>query len=679
LIHHPRLLSLYTSAVSVAGFAILAAILVFGYSPGLPVTEVAFWLFVAAVVAGEFAPIRVPGHSTELAISTTFTFALMLAYGPETAILVQAFSSLAPDVRNGKPLQRSLFNVAQYTLAWSACGAVVMTLIPAEENARFAAQHLPALALAVGVFFVVNSLLVRTAVALSQEISLVDHFTRDFAFRAWTTGMLMALAPGIVAVQSIDPVLAILIVLPVGAIHRAARELARNEHLVTHDSLTGMPNRVLFQQCVGQAVTTAQRSGAHFAVLMIDLDRFKDINDTLGHHQGDLLLKEIRPRLEAVVGGDAMAARLGGDEFGVLLSLTSADADEAAQAAARIRIAICQGIEIDGVMLDVGASIGVAVAPTHGDSVEMLLKAADIAMYRAKDAGSGVEVYEPIDDQHTVRRLAMARELRLGLERGELLLHYQPKLDLATGEIRDVEALVRWEHPERGMVPPDDFVPLAEHAGLILGLTTFVLTEALDQVKRWRAEGLDLTVAVNLSARSLLDGALPDDISDLLAERGLEPACLTLEITENAIMSDPLRAQRILERLREMGVRLAVDDFGTGHSSLAYLKRLPVDEVKIDRSFVMNMAADPDDALIVRSTVELARGLGREVVAEGVEDAESLERLRSFGCHIAQGYHISRPLPADELAHFVQDPGFSATLAPPAGALPFGSSVARVA
>jgi diguanylate cyclase (GGDEF)-like protein len=650
-----RLLNLYTSVVIAGGAAVLGATLVFGQGRIVFEDELPFWIFTAAVVLGEFAPIRVPGHSTELAISTTFIFALMLGYGPETAIVVQAVASGLADMRNGKPGRRTLFNVAQYTLAWAAAGAIVTALVDLSEPAAvvFRADHLPAFMLASAAFFVVNSLAVRTAVAVSQGMSVIGHFLNDLPFRAWTTAMLMGLAPAICAVQDLDLILALLIVLPVGAIHRAAAESARNEYLATHDGLTGMPNRVLFQKRVDDAIARSSGDPRPIVVLLIDLDRFKEINDTLGHHQGDSLLQQIRPRLEGALGEGAIAARLGGDEFALMLRPPAAGAEAALAAAGRVRAVFEHGFEVDGVMLDVGASIGVALYPHHGHSVDTLMKAADVAMYRAKDDRSGIQLYEREDDNNTVHRLAMARELRLALERRELVLHYQPKYDLLTEEVREVEALVRWDHPERGLISPADFIPLAEQAGLIIPLTRIVLEEALDQVSVWRENGIELCVAINLSVRSLLDAGLPEEIRGLLAERNLPARSLMLEITESALMSDAVRAGRILEQLSAMGIRLALDDFGMGYSSLSYLKRLPVDEVKIDRSFVMNMSRDPDDALIVRSTVELTRGLGRIAVAEGVEDQATLDRLRSFGCDVAQGYHISRPKPAAELTEWI--------------------------
>jgi diguanylate cyclase (GGDEF)-like protein len=675
------LLNLYTGVVIAVGAGVLAWALWPGGGAVVHAGELAFWIFAAAVVFGEFVPIRVPGHQTELAISTTFIFALLLTYGPETAIVVQAVASALADVRSRKPPRRSMFNVAQYTLAWAAAGSIITNLIDLDSPASqvFTAMHLPAMLLASAIFFLVNSLLVRTAVAISQGRKLAEYFLRDLPFRAWTTAMLMGLAPPVCAVQDLDLVLALLIVLPVAAIHRAATEAARNEYMATHDGLTGLPNRVLFQQRVSEAIgEAAETEAGTFAVMLMDLDRFKEINDTLGHHQGDTLLQQIRPRLEAVLPEGGMAARLGGDEFAVLVPHGGADTDALLDDARRVREAFNDGFEIDGVVLDVGASIGVAIHPAHGDDVETLMKAADVAMYRAKDDKSGIELYEASDDHHSLGQLALARELRLAVENRELLLHYQPKLDLMTGDVREVEALVRWPHPVHGMIPPAQFIPLAEHAGLILPLTSFVLEEALAQVARWRAEGIELCVAINLSARSLLDGRLPEDVGEALQRHGLTPRDLMLEITESAIMADAVRAGRILQRLSDMGIRLAVDDFGTGYSSLSYLKRLPVDEVKIDRSFVMNMVNDPDDGLIVRSVIELTRGLGRTTVAEGVEDQLTLDRLRALGCDIAQGYHVSRPLPAAQLSEWMRGPGFVATIsAPPAPRLRAGRRVAR--
>jgi EAL domain-containing protein (putative c-di-GMP-specific phosphodiesterase class I) len=305
--------------------------------------------------------------------------------------------------------------------------------------------------------------------------------------------------------------------------------------------------------------------------------------------------------------------------------------------------------EIDGVTIDIGASVGVARYPAHGEDVDTLLQRADVAMYLAKEAGSGWELYEARHDGHSRGRLALVGELRRALERNELELHYQPKVELAGGRLTGVEALMRWRHPVRGLVPPGEFIPLAEQTGLIRPLTRWALDEALGQIAAWRSQGLHLSVAVNLSARNLLDPDLPADVERTLVRRGLDASALELEITEGSLMSDPARAQEVLTRLRAIGIRLAIDDFGVGHSSLAYLGRLPVDDIKVDRSFVQGMADDPGDAAIVRSTIELGRSFGLGVVAEGVETPAAWKRLAEMGCDRAQGYLLSRPLPPAEL------------------------------
>ena len=649
-----RILSTYSLTVTAAGLAALVAVLTTAQAPILPSGEAAFWIFACAVILGEFMPIRVPGHAGELAISTTFIFVILLTWGIAPALAVQAAASILADLRNDKPMQRGLFNVAQYTLAWLAAGLVMeaTTDLGHGSSHDYAAHEVPALILTSAVFFAVNSVLVRSAVALSQDLPLVRFWFADLGFRSWTTGMMMGMAPAIAAVQQIDLVIALLIVLPVAAIHRAASESSRNEYLATHDELTGLPNRVRFQDGVKQALAAADEAGV--AVLLIDLDRFKEVNDTLGHHHGDLLLKQVGPRLKEVLPDTAMAARLGGDEFAILLRPARNDEALVMADAERIRAIFDSGFSVQGVVLDVGASIGVAIHPQHGDDVETLMQRADVAMYRAKEAHTGVEAYDAGDDHHNLSRLAMAGELRLALDRDELVLHYQPKLDLHTGLVEQVEALVRWRHPQRGLVPPGDFIPVAEHTGLIRPMTKIVIEKALAQCAEWRRDGLHLRVAVNLSTRSLLDASLPGEVKRMLDEHGLDPGYLMLEITESVLMADPERSARILQSLSDMGIGLALDDFGTGYSSLAYLKRLPVDELKIDRSFVMNMARDPDDAMIVRSTVQMARGLNRIVVAEGVEDEVTLNRLRGFGCQLAQGFGISRPLPAQALEQWLR-------------------------
>jgi diguanylate cyclase (GGDEF)-like protein len=382
--------------------------------------------------------------------------------------------------------------------------------------------------------------------------------------------------------------------------------------------------------------------------MLMDLDHFKEINDTLGHHQGDRLLQEVAARLRSTLRESDTVARLGGDEFGVLLHGV-ADPARAARVAETLLERLHEPFAVDATTLQVGGSMGVACHPAHGDDVETLIQRADIAMYAAKESSAGHAVFDASQDHHSPRRLALAAELRGAIERSQLVLAYQPKAELQSGRIVGVEALARWEHPRLGTLNPSEFVPIAEQTGLIIALTASVLDAALERLAAWRALGHDVSVAVNLSARSFLDSGLADEIPALLAARGVPPERLELEITESMLMHDPVRARATLERLAAIGVRLSVDDFGTGYSSLAHLKRLPVDTLKIDKSFVLDMAENGADEAIVRSMIELAHNLGMRVVAEGVESAATWMRLAALGCDLAQGFHLSRPLPADGL------------------------------
>jgi diguanylate cyclase (GGDEF)-like protein len=438
-----------------------------------------------------------------------------------------------------------------------------------------------------------------------------------------------------------------------GASRTLRRQAEVNEHQAFHDALTDLPNRTLFHDRVGQALAVSRREHIPAAVMIMDLDRFKEVNDTLGHASGDELLMQAGVRLRAALRESDTVARLGGDEFGVLLPKV-VDSAAAASVARKLRKALEEPFTIHGLALQIEASVGIALYPEHGDDVHSLLQRADVAMYVAKEQPGGCEIYAKERDDYSPDRLTMLTELRRAIDQGELVLHYQPKADLRSGEVKGVEALVRWSHPVRGLILPDEFIPLAQKTGVIVPLTFFVLNEALRQCRTWQLEGLDLSVGVNLSARNLLDVHLPDTVGELLGRWEVSPALLELEITESTILADPIRAMHVLSRLSGMGVRLAIDDFGTGYSSLAYLKRLPVDELKIDKSFVQGMEEDENDAVIVRSTIDLGRNLGLRVVAEGVETAEAWRRLVALGCDQAQGYYLSRPVPAAELASWLR-------------------------
>ena len=437
-----------------------------------------------------------------------------------------------------------------------------------------------------------------------------------------------------------------------GASRRLRQQAQENEHLALHDTLTGLPNRNLFRDRTEQAVRAARRDGDSVALLLIDLDRFKEVNDTLGHRNGDEMLVEVGERLRRSVREIDTVARLGGDEFGVVLSRVRS-VDDAVALGEKLRFAISEPMILAGVLLDVDVSVGIALYPRDGDDIDVLLQRADVAMYAAKDERTGVELYRADSDEYSTTRLALVAELRRAIEHSELVLHYQPKFELATRTMTGVEALVRWQHPERGLLAPIDFVPTAERTGLIRQLTRYVLASALAQVRTWRDAGVDLSVSVNLSARDLVDVELPDHISGLLAEHDVPADRLALEITETVLLSDPVRARVVVDRLAALGITLSIDDFGTGYSSLAYLERLPVDEIKIDKSFVLKMVADDNDAVIVRSIVDLGHNLGLKVVAEGVEEEAAWTMLRSLGCDLAQGYLLARPVTPEQVPSFL--------------------------
>src|SRR4051812_2626297 len=431
----------------------------------------------------------------------------------------------------------------------------------------------------------------------------------------------------------------------------ASRRLRRQ---ATHDALTGLPNRVLLEDRIERALANTARRDDEVAVLFIDLDRFKEINDTLGHAYGDELLRHVALRLAEVVRHGDTLARLGGDEFAVLLpSVTSRNAVEGI--ADRLRDALHQSFSVGGTTLDVEASIGVSLSPDHGTTPEELLSSADIAMYSAKERKAGAVFFNPEDRVNTPTRLNILGDLRRALEaEDQLSLHFQPKVALDDERLIGAEALLRWNHPERGNIPPAEFIELAEGTGIIHQVTERVVHEALAQSRRWLDAGHDVPIAVNLSTRCLLDTNLPDLVARLLSEADVPARLLRLEITESAVMGDPTRATEVLQRLSALGVSLSIDDFGTGYTSMAYLRRLPVDELKVDRSFVMNMNGSEHDAVLVRTAIDLGHNLGLTVVAEGVEDAAHVSALRALDCDVAQGYHYARPMPANEFTSLLE-------------------------
>ena len=433
----------------------------------------------------------------------------------------------------------------------------------------------------------------------------------------------------------------------------ASRE-RRITELAYRDELTGLPNRALFSDRLQQAIATSRRMKSPLSVLVLDLDRFADVNDTLGHAIGDLLLRQVAERLTRTMRRETdTVARLGGDEFALLLP--TADLDAAQRIVQEIVRALEEPMTLDGHVVDVHASIGIANFPEHGDDLESLLRRADVAMYSAKRNNTGHAVYDIEHDRHSAARLSLMGELRRAVEHDQLVLLYQPKVGLSKASTQCVEALLRWQHPTRGFVPPDQFIPFSEQTGYIRTITMWVLEHAVAQSARWQREGLPIEVSINLSARDLPNPELPGRLAEMLGRHGARAESLWLEITESAILEDTRHAVDNLDRLAALGCKLSIDDYGTGYSSLSYLKRLPVDELKIDRSFVTGMMTSRDDRIIVQSTIDLAHNMGLTVTAEGVEDQATLDRLRAMGCDMAQGFLMSRPIAAGAVLGWMRD------------------------
>jgi diguanylate cyclase (GGDEF)-like protein len=611
------------------------------------------------LVLGELRPVMTAGSpdTNGVSISTTFVFALLIHWGLGVAVLMQTIATILADAVRQKKPWRTAFNVGQYALSY---GAAFFTLAafgyrpgPAHPESVDGAM-LPAIALAAVVYFVVNNAFVSGALAIRNHSSFRNELLGDFGYKVASTGALIGLAPLVVVVMERSPFLVPLLLLPLFAVYATAAMSLERERQALHDELTGLPNRKMLIQRARCAVDDAAAEGKKAALFLLDLDRFKEINDTLGHQVGDRVLELVGMRLAATVRPEDTVARLGGDEFAVLVEGLD-DTQVALDLAERIRSALAAPFRTEDMSFEIEASIGVALHPEHGADFESLLQRADVAMYVAKDRNTGIETYDPDADRHSTMRLGMLAALRTALDNNELELHYQPKADLRTGDVVGVEALLRWRHPERGMVPPDEFIPLAEQTGLMRHITQFVVDEALAQLAAWWADGLRVQAAVNVCARDLYDRDFAAFLASRLEHYGVPPRALMVEVTESVLMADPGRAGATLLSLADLGVGVSLDDFGTGYSSLVHLKRLPVSEVKIDRSFVMRMDVNEDDAAIVRSIIELATALGLRVVAEGVETRESWDRLAVYGCDAALGWYLAKAQPATVVTRWLHD------------------------
>ena len=601
------------------------------------------------IVLGELRPIIVPrGDSSDaITVSTTLALALALVGPLWLALAAQAVGVALDDLRKRQAAVKIAFNIAQYAVTLVAARGVycLVTGVPLLGTGSVPLPgHLPAVLLAGVAYFLVNNGLAGTVVALVLHRPLVATLLEDVRFQFATSGVLLAFVPVVLAALETTAWLLPLAVLPLQAIYASAHLAATREREALHDGLTGLGNRTLLRLRVRAA---EEQADVGYALLLVDLDHFKEINDTLGHPVGDDLLREVATRLRSSMRLGDTVCRLGGDEFAVFVPRHAAP--DGLDIAARLLAGLEESFVVDGARLDVDASIGVALYPEHGRDLDVLLQRADIALYRAKAERGTACLYDPGSDVHTRKRLALATDLRDALSAGDLFCLYQPKVDVVTGTTVGVEALVRWQQAPGVVLMPDAFLAVAENTGLVRPLTLAVLEMALSDQARWRLLGHDLELAVNLSVRHLTDLDLPAQVERLLHRHHTAPESLVLEVTETAIMSDPVRALAVLDDLHALGVGLAIDDFGTGYSSLSYLDRMAVDELKIDKSFVTGLSSGQGNASIVRSTIELGHSLGLRLVAEGVEDQPCMELVRAWGCDQVQGYLLSRPMTADAL------------------------------
>jgi len=429
------------------------------------------------------------------------------------------------------------------------------------------------------------------------------------------------------------------------------KETLALEYQAFHDLLTNMPNRAHFNNRLQYELLNSERNNQHFVLLISDLNRFKEINDTLGHHIGDLIIQQTALRLQNTLRKNDTVARLGGDEFGMLLPNTTLV--EAEYAVKKIFSEFNKPFIVEGHNLDVGISIGMVEYPMHGNDINILMQRADVAMYNAKFNKTGSSVYELNEDKYTVTRLALMSDLKQAIGDGTLELFYQPVINLKTEEICGVEALIRWNHQSRGYIPPDEFVPLAEQTGLIQPLTNWVVEKAALQCKEWHSKNYNLSVSINVSISCLQDNKLAENLARIMSAHNLQGSNCIFDITEDVFLKDPVKANKVLAKLSDMGIEIAIDDFGIGYSSMSYLKKLPIKELKIDRSFVKNILLDDNDAVIVRAAIDLAHNLGLRVVAEGVENEDTLNILKMLGCDKAQGYYLGKPVTSVELTNLL--------------------------
>lgn len=620
--------------------------------------EPLLWVLLVLIVVGELRPVATtdqpPGSGVPTALP--FTFALVITYGmPVAALLQAAATAVAGTARRHAP-HRVAFNAAQYTLSLGVADAVLRLIHPVSGPAPWlpTGVELPAVVLAGVAYFTVNRILVLCAVAMHERVPLSQVMCTGLGKQLFVNGVMLSLAP-LVAVAMVHSVLYVpLFAFPLSALYIGALLLVRRDHQANHDQLTGLANRTLLSQRAHREIENAAHRGTEVGLLLIDLDRFKEVNDTFGHATGDRLLQAVARRLAHSVRPGDLVARLGGDEFAVLLPQVRGAAF-AAEVAARLRDTLAEPVRIDGTDFDLEASIGIALHPHDAPDFALLLKRADVAMYVAKAARTGIEAYDPSKDRNSTARLSMYGELRRGIAEGALELHYQPRVSLKDGRPLGLEALVRWRHSTRGLLPPEEFMPVVEQSNLSRAFTGQILDTALARAAQWRQDGHDLPVAVGLRARDLLDPTLPAIITAALRENELPADRLILEIGEQAVAAEPEVSSEAITRLSELGVGLALDDFGTGHFTLAQLAGLPLDEIRLHETFTARLTdGSPDGPTIVRAAVVLAHALGLRTAAEGLHSPELAHAAFRSRCHSGQGSYFSRPLSADEVGPWLE-------------------------
>ena len=619
-------------------------------------THDAVWVmaFLAlATLVGEMRPLSVPRGdepAEAVSMSTPFVVALLTVGGVGVAVVTQLVASLADDLLRRRDATKSLFNMAQFTLSVLAARAVYSGLTGFDYfgGPQFVDRdELVPLLLAGITLVAVNRLLVGVVVSIATAIPLRKIVTHDAVFFTATHLVLVCIGAVAANVARSGVEFVVLLCAPAVAVYLTTAAAIKRTEEASHDSLTGLGNRDRLDTQLTNAFTAAHGDpDAGPGLILIDLDHFKDINDTLGHPVGDVLLRKVATRLTGTLEGVGFVNRLGGDEFAVVVRGDLAATEDLAH---RLLASLEEPVQVGDLDLLVRGSAGVAVAPEHGTDTATLMKNADIALYQAKVERDRTQVYSPRLDVNTVERLQLLSDLRTGIDTGQLTVAYQPQVALGDRRIVAVEALIRWRHPVRGQVPPDSFIPLAENSGLIGELTAFVLDTALSTLAGWRTDGHRLRMSVNLSARQLSDLALPCQVAHALSRHGVPADALVLEVTETGILSDPARVDVVIADLRALGVAIAVDDYGTGQASLSYLKRLDIDELKVDKSFVSDMGRDRHDFIIVRSTISLARDLGLRVVAEGIQEEDTALSLHDLGCEVGQGYHLGRPTTPDDI------------------------------